>query len=69
MGFYRNISPEDRELLKGFRADESWSQWGKTLHPLTLKTYESVLLTFMKPMHLTPTELRKLRRGRSAGNQ
>ena len=59
MGFYRNISPEDRELLKGFRADESWSQWGKTLHPLTLKTYESVLLTFMKPMHLTPTELRK----------
>jgi integrase len=58
MGFYRNISPDDHKILEQFRSDESWSQWGKTLHPLTLKTYESVLLTFMKPMDLTPTELR-----------
>jgi integrase len=58
LGYYRNISPEERKQLNSFRNDESWSQWAKTLHPLTLKTYESVFFTFLKGMKLTPTQLR-----------
>jgi integrase len=58
LGFYRNITPEGQKILNDFRADESWNQWSKTLHPLTLKTYASCFFRFLEGMHLTPTELR-----------
>lgn len=58
MGFFRNISPDDQKILEEFRADQAWNQWSRTLHPLTLKTYESVFFKFMKGMKLKPTELR-----------
>ncbi|MGA2784947.1 MAG: hypothetical protein ABSF09_09650, partial [Candidatus Bathyarchaeia archaeon] len=58
MGFYRNISPEDHQQLNEFRADKSWNEWSRTLHPLTLKTYESCFFTFLKGMKLKPSELR-----------
>jgi integrase len=58
MGFYGNISPDDHKILEDYRADQSWDQWRKTMHPLTRKTYESVFFKFLKGMKLTPTQLR-----------
>jgi integrase len=57
LGYFGNISPDERRRLDDFRSDKFWKEWISTLHPNTRKSYESGLFTLLGTLELTPTQL------------
>jgi hypothetical protein len=60
VGHRFNITPDERRRLERFRQDKFWTEWLKTLHPITRNTYGSHLFRLLGIVGVTPTELVEL---------